>query len=53
MQTADGRSLALSSLCEKQLGDSSIRSVHSSPSPYNATAIKKLDDELYRKSTDN
>jgi hypothetical protein len=53
MQTADGRSLDLSSLCEEQPGNSSIRSARSSPSPYNATAIKKFDDELYGKSTDN
>lgn len=47
MQTANGRIVDLSSFCEKQPVDSGILSAPPSPSPYNAAAIKKFDDELY------
>lgn len=49
MQTANGRILSLSRLCEQQPVDSGIRSALPSPSPYNASAIEKFDDELYGK----
>lgn len=44
MQRADGRVLDLTSLCKEQSGNLSVRPA---PTPYNTSAIKKFDDELY------
>lgn len=49
MQTGNGRILPLGRLCEKQPVDSDIRSAPPSPSPYDASAIEKFDEELYGK----
>lgn len=48
METANGKILDLSSLC-KQSTNFRNRSNPSSFSPYNSSAIKKFDDELYEK----
>lgn len=49
MQTESGTTLPLGKLCEKQPVDSDIRSALPSPSPYDASAIEKFDEELYGK----
>lgn len=46
MQTAEGKVLDLTSLCKEQPG-SNLSGVSPAPRPYNASAIKKFDDELY------
>lgn len=45
MRTADGKVLDLTSLCKEQPGN--LSAVSPAPRPYNASAIKKFDDELY------
>lgn len=47
MKTADGRILDLSSFCDKQAGDSGLQAARPAPTPYNNSAIKKFDNELY------
>ena len=46
MRTAEGKVLDLTSLCKEQPG-SNLSAVRPAPRPYNASAIKKFDDELY------
>lgn len=46
MRTADGKLLDLTSLCKEQPG-SNLSGVSPAPRPYNASAIKEFDDELY------
>lgn len=46
LETANGSILDLSKLCEQKQTDSSIRT-KSSTSPYDASAIKKFNDDLY------
>ncbi|MBD1908812.1 hypothetical protein NDI37_00075 [Funiculus sociatus GB2-A5] len=46
LRTSDGRTLDLSSLCGTRPENIAIRKY---PSPYNTTAIKKFDDDLYGK----
>ncbi len=51
IQTSDGRVLDLTNLCKEQSGTgetgTNVSAVRSVPSPYNNSAIKKFDDELY------
>lgn len=46
MQTADGKVLDLTSLCKEQPG-ANLSASSPAPSPYNTSAIKKFDDDLY------
>lgn len=46
MQTADGNVLDLTNLCKEQPG-SNLSASRPNPRPYNTSAIKKFDDDLY------
>lgn len=46
IQTSDGRVLDLTNLCKEQSG-TTVSAVRPITSPYNNSAIKKFDDELY------
>lgn len=46
IQTSDGRVLDLTNLCKEQTG-TNVSAIPPVSSPYNNSAIKKFDDELY------
>lgn len=51
IQTSDGKVLDLTNLCKEQaqsgISASNVNVARPAPSPYNNSAIKKFDDELY------
>lgn len=47
LQTSDGKVWDLNQLCQQQPQDTTARSTPQIKSPYNASTIKKYDDDLY------
>lgn len=47
LQTSDGKVWNLNQLCQQQPQETTARSTPQIKSPYNASTIKKFDDDLY------
>ncbi|KJH72310.1 hypothetical protein [Aliterella atlantica] len=47
LQTSDGKVWNLNQLCEQQPQETTARSTPRIASPYNASTIKRFDDDLY------